>query len=82
MLEYKGYHAQIEYDADDDIFAGKVYGITDSLNFHGSSLSEAEHMFRQCVDNYLQMCSQSGKKPNRETVKPHPGQSVPASLSA
>ena len=33
MLEYKGYHATIEFDADDDIFVGKVFGIADSLNF-------------------------------------------------
>ena len=42
MMEYNGYHAQIEYDADDEIFVGKVYGITDSLNFHGTSVSELE----------------------------------------
>lgn len=28
MLEYKGYHATIEYDAEDDIFVGEVFGIT------------------------------------------------------
>ena len=27
MLEYKGYHATIEYDAEDEIFVGEVFGI-------------------------------------------------------
>ena len=40
MLEYKGYHASIEYDAEDNIFVGEVFGITDSLNFHGTSVTE------------------------------------------
>ena len=40
MLEYKGYHATITYDADDELFVGEVFGITDSLNFHGSSIEE------------------------------------------
>ncbi len=34
-MDYKGYHAKIKYDTDDDIFVGEVSGINDSLNFHG-----------------------------------------------
>ena len=37
MLEYKGYHASIEYDAEDNIFVGEVFGITDSLKEGGFS---------------------------------------------
>ena len=40
MLEYKGYHAKIYYDARDDIFVGEVFGLNDSLNFHGSNVQE------------------------------------------
>ena len=66
MMEYNGYHAQIEYDADDEIFVGKVYGITDSLNFHWTSVSELEEMFHQSIDNYLAMCAEVGKAPDKE----------------
>ena len=66
MMEYKGYHAQVEYDADDGFFVGKVYGISDSLFFHGTSVKELEAMFHQSVDNYLQMCAETGKTPDRE----------------
>jgi predicted HicB family RNase H-like nuclease len=66
MMEYKGYHAQIEYDGEDEIFVGKVYGIVDSLNFHGTSVSELEEMFHQSIDNYLQMCARTGKTPDKE----------------
>lgn len=66
MLEYKGYHASIEYDADDNIFIGKVFGITDSLNFHGTSVVELKEMFKQCIDNYLELCKKVGKKPEKE----------------
>ena len=44
MLEYKGYHASVEYDAEDNIFVGEVFGITDSLNFHGSSVEELKEI--------------------------------------
>ncbi len=66
MMEYQGYHARIEYDADDGIFVGKVYGIADSLNFHGCSVSELETMFHQSIDNYLAMCKETGKSPDKE----------------
>lgn len=72
MLEYKGYHASVEFDAGDGLFVGKVFGIADSLNFHGESITELEEMFRQCVDNYLELCKKIGKEPeiiSKEFVK-------------
>lgn len=66
MLEYKGYHASVSFDADDNLFVGEVFGLTDSLNFHGESVKELEEMFHQSVDNYLNLCAQIGKQPERE----------------
>ena len=66
MLEYKGYRASVEYDAEDNIFVGEVFGITDSLNFHGTSVSELKEMFEQCIDNYLELCKKIGKNPDKE----------------
>ena len=66
MLEYKGYHASIEYDAEDNIFVGEVFGITDSLNFHGTTVEELKDMFEQSIDNYLELCKKAGKSPDKE----------------
>ena len=66
MMEYKGYRAEIEYDAEDDIFVGKVFGIADSLNFHGSSIEELRRMFEESIDNYLELCQKIGKMPEKE----------------
>lgn len=66
MLEYRGYHASVEYDAEDEIFVGEVFGIADSLNFHGTSVPELKKMFEQCVDNYLELCETIGKNPDKE----------------
>lgn len=63
MMEYKGYHAEISYDADDNILVGTVFGINDFLGFHGSSVAETEEMFHQSIDNYLQHCKETGKEP-------------------
>ena len=61
MMEYKGYHATVEYDSDDNIFVGKVHGLSDLLSFHGVSVTELENMFHQSIDNYLDICAQIGK---------------------
>ncbi len=66
LMEYKGYHAGIEYDEDDEIFVGKVIGIADSLNFHGTTVSELKEAFHQSVDNYFELCRAVGKKPEKE----------------
>ncbi len=66
MIEYKGYHASVEFDAEDNIFVGEVFGIADSLNFHGESVNELKEMFEQCIDNYLEICKIIGKQPDKE----------------
>jgi predicted HicB family RNase H-like nuclease len=42
-----------------------VFGINDTLAFHGSSVQELESMFHQSVDNYLEMCREFGKTQSR-----------------
>jgi len=66
MMEYKGYHAAIRYSDEDNLFIGEVFGINDTLAFHGSSVQELESMFHQSVDNYLEMCREFGKTPDKE----------------
>ncbi|MBQ6663378.1 MAG: type II toxin-antitoxin system HicB family antitoxin [Firmicutes bacterium] len=66
LMEYNGYHAQIEFDSEDQIFVGSVIGINDSLSFHGSSVDELKKNFKQSVDNYLVLCEKVGKSPEKE----------------
>lgn len=66
LMEYKGYHAKITFDSEDNIFVGEVVGIKDSLNFHGSSVEELKEMFQQSIDNYLCMCENFNKTPDKE----------------
>lgn len=66
LMEYKGYHAKIEFDQDDSIFVGSVIGINDSINFHGKSVAELNREFGNAVDNYLTYCKQAGKEPEKE----------------
>jgi predicted HicB family RNase H-like nuclease len=52
--------------ASTNLFVGEVVGLNDELGFHGTSVEELERMFHQSVDNYLAMCEEMGKEPEKE----------------
>ncbi len=64
-MEYKGYHAAVRFSDEDDLFVGEVIGLNDTLAFHGASVQELTDMFHQSVDNYLEMCREFGKEPEK-----------------
>ena len=66
MMRYKDYRAVIAYDEEDGIFVGEVFGISDSLNFHGTSVEELQKSFHDCIENYIEECRKLGKKPEKE----------------
>ena len=53
MLEYRGYRTTMIYDYDDDIYVGKLIGISDFIGFHTGSIDEFEKAFHRAVDDYL-----------------------------
>lgn len=65
-MEYKGYHAKIEYSHDDKCFVGYVCGINDRLIFDGNTVEELENMFHENIDDYLILCQEIGKDPDKE----------------
>ena len=65
VLTYKGYSARIEFDAEDEIFFGKIAGIRDGVSFHGDSVSDLKAAFHEAVDDYVEVCAKIGKKPEK-----------------
>ena len=66
LMEYKGYHAKIEFDNYDKIFVGTVIGLNDVLAFHGKTVDELERSFRNCIDDYIDLCEEIDKQPEKE----------------
>lgn len=62
-MTYNGYHARIEFDAEDELFFGKIAGISDVVGFHGDSVVELKKAFHEAVDDYLETCKSIGKEP-------------------
>jgi predicted HicB family RNase H-like nuclease len=46
ILTYKGYTARIEFDQRDNIFTGKIIGITENITFHGKTVKELRDVFQ------------------------------------
>ena len=65
VMEYKGYKARIEFDAEDGCFSGRIAGINDVIGFHGESVSEIRTAFVEAVDDYIETCRVVGKQPEK-----------------
>jgi len=65
ILKYKGYTGNVNFDAEDKIFHGRVLGITDVIGIEGGSVSELEKDFRDAIDDYLETCQEIGKAPEK-----------------
>ena len=63
ILEYKNYIGSIEFSNEDMLFYGKVLGIKSLVSYEGKSASELVKNFHNSVDDYLQICEESNKKP-------------------
>ena len=65
VLEYKGYLGTVSYSAEDDLFFGVLEGINDLVTFEAESVSELKSGFYEAVDDYLEMCKELGKEPEK-----------------
>lgn len=61
VLSYNGYSARIQFDADDDVFFGRIAGIADGVTFHADNVADLRMAFREAVDDYLATCARVGK---------------------
>ena len=62
ILEYKSYYAAVQFNAEDEIFHGKIIGINDLVSFEASSVRELKREFREAVEDYLETCKELGKE--------------------
>ena len=63
ILDYKGYSADIVFDAEGGVLSGTVLGIRDGIIFEADSVADVEDAFHEAVDDYLAYCDEKGKAP-------------------
>jgi len=65
VIEYKGFSGVFEFDPSIDAFHGRVVGLQDVVTFQGHSIDELRREMAESVDDYLELCAQVGKDPER-----------------
>jgi len=69
LLTYKGYTAEVEYDAQEGILYGRVLDLRDTITFQSESATEITNEFHTSVDEYLSFCAEQKIEP----AKPYSG---------
>jgi predicted HicB family RNase H-like nuclease len=64
-LRYKNYIAVIYFDEEKKIFRGSVVNTSDAINFAGSSVDELQNEFERSIKEYLELCKEAGKTPQK-----------------
>ncbi|MBK7190576.1 MAG: type II toxin-antitoxin system HicB family antitoxin [bacterium] len=65
MMEYKGYMATVEFDADANLLHGRVVNTRDVITFQGRSVDEIQQAFIDSVEDYLEFCATRQEEPER-----------------
>ncbi len=65
VLVYKDYIGSVHFNADDEVFFGKIEGIEDLVSFEGDSVIELKKAFEEAVNDYLEICKENGKKTDK-----------------
>lgn len=65
MMKYKGYTATARFDAEARVFHGEVVDTRDVIVFEGDSVAQLEKEFHFSIDDYLAVCAERGREPER-----------------
>ena len=65
MMEHKGYRAAVTFDSAAGVFHGEVLDTRDVIVFEGTSVVELKKEFKFSVDDYLKVCKERGRTPDK-----------------
>ena len=66
LMEYRGFHANVNYDVESDVLVGEVFDSKDSIRFQASTINHLTVGFHRCVDEYIERCYEKGVNPHKE----------------
>ena len=64
-ISYKGYFGSVEFSDEDDVFFGRIIGINDRITYEGDNVKALRRDFEEAVDDYIEICAQLCKEPEK-----------------
>ena len=64
-LKYKEYYGSVEFSDEDNVFHGRIIGINDRITYEGDSVQSLRQDFMAAVDDYINVCAELGKEPEK-----------------
>ncbi|WP_370088212.1 type II toxin-antitoxin system HicB family antitoxin [Ekhidna sp.] len=64
-MTHKGYSGNAEFSYEDKVFHGSILDINDLVTYEGSTVAELENAFKEAVEDYLSLCKEIGKSPEK-----------------
>lgn len=64
-LKYRGYIGSVEFDIDGGYLHGKILFIDDCIIYDANTVPELQKSFENAVDDYLELCKEIGKSPEK-----------------
>ena len=65
MIKYKDYFGSVHYSDEDGVFHGKIEFIRALVSYEGTDVKGLRKAFHDAVDDYLALCKEKGKAPER-----------------
>jgi predicted HicB family RNase H-like nuclease len=65
MMKYKDYYGYVKFNDHDNVFYGRIEFIKALISYEGTDVASLRKAFQEAVDDYLQVCEEFGKKPEK-----------------
>jgi predicted HicB family RNase H-like nuclease len=69
MMKYNGYYGSVNFNDDDNVFYGRIEFIKTLISYEGTDVTSLRKSFQEAVDDYLQVCEEFGKTPEKSFKK-------------
>jgi len=65
MMKFKDYFGSVHYSDEDGVFHGKIEFIRALVSYEGTDVKGLRKAFHDAVDDYLVLCKEKGRVPER-----------------
>lgn len=65
VLEYNGFIGSVDFSIEDHILFGSLLHINDLVTYEGETLQELEDAFKEAVEEYIELCKECDKEPEK-----------------